>query len=761
MKTAENTTISFGEFELDPLHKRLLKRGRPVTLKPKAIDLLLVLVESRGEVVTKSDLLDRVWVNQFVEENNLSVHVAALRKALGETKNDHSYIVTVPGTGYKFVAELKKQNEIVVEQHSFEHVVYEEEIEVESGEQDLMHRGGSKFDRDGNARQSAAEPFIGSKTFLKKFTEHRVAAILLIATIAAGLIGAGYFFGPRLSGGFASVVPFAQHTVRQLTTNGKVGLAALSPDGKMFAYTIDDLGQKSLWLGYVSGGNHLLLRTPSEATYSTITFSKDNKDLYYSIRDDQNPNSALYKMPAFGGVQTKIMDDISNFSISPDGRSIALGRRDKNLGKDFVVIAGLDGAKTDEIASFPQDRSFRFDTISWSMDGKRLAMSAKTDSEIASDEIAVLDIASRRLTQIPHKTLREITKTAWLRDDSGLIVTAIEPESDSSVPQYVLYLIEYPSGEIRPITSDRSNYGASWHNDSGVSISLSDASDALLAVEHRQLSNVWVAPSDDLNGARQITFGSFGKYDGLWGMDWTPDGRLIYTTSDTQSQFLAQMNADGSDQIQITAPTGYDSVLSVTHDGRYIVFHSDRNSTIDIWRTDIDGTNPLQLTFGGKGFHPAPSPDGRWVYYRSRLNGDGWLCRVPIDGGEPEVLNNNDTAWMSFSPDGKYFAASHVTDKRRLALFSAETNQLLKQFDLPKTGTLYMGTRWTPDSQAVTYRDNSFGYWIQPISGGEPQKLDGLPVEKLYNFSWSKDGKWFAFVRGQEIRDVVLLRSGP
>ena len=91
--------------------------------------------------------------------------------------------------------------------------------------------------------------------------------------------------------------------------------------------------------------------------------------------------------------------------------------------------------------------------------------------------------------------------------------------------------------------------------------------------------------------------------------------------------------------------------------------------------------------------HPEPSPDGKWVYYRSTLYGTGRLCRVPIEGGEPEILNGKETAWISFSTDGKYFAASYVTDVRRLAIFSAETNQVVKQFDLPKTGTLYMGSR--------------------------------------------------------------------
>lgn len=131
METSVKSTVCFGEFALDPVRRVLDKDGEAVRLNSKTLDLLLVLIENHGQIVSKNDLLDKVWEGQFVEENNLSVHVTALRKALGERKNENQFIVTVPGKGYKFIAELKdgQETELVIEDHTFERIVVNEEIE--------------------------------------------------------------------------------------------------------------------------------------------------------------------------------------------------------------------------------------------------------------------------------------------------------------------------------------------------------------------------------------------------------------------------------------------------------------------------------------------------------------------------------------------------------------------------------------------------------------------------------------------------------
>src|SRR5215471_20256007 len=126
-------SYEFDDFTVDLARRRLLRDNRPVHLKPKAFDLLVALVESRGRVVTKEELLERVWPNQFVEEGNLTVHMSAVRKALGERKGEPRYLETIPGSGYRFVPEVAQAGErnqadgaLMIEQHTLSRVVVEE-----------------------------------------------------------------------------------------------------------------------------------------------------------------------------------------------------------------------------------------------------------------------------------------------------------------------------------------------------------------------------------------------------------------------------------------------------------------------------------------------------------------------------------------------------------------------------------------------------------------------------------------------------------
>ena len=96
--------VEFGRFRLLPHRRELRADGVAVELGSRAFDVLMVLIEARGALVTKDEILSRVWPDTVVEENNLVVQISTLRKALGE---DRDFIRTVSGRGYRFVAEIR------------------------------------------------------------------------------------------------------------------------------------------------------------------------------------------------------------------------------------------------------------------------------------------------------------------------------------------------------------------------------------------------------------------------------------------------------------------------------------------------------------------------------------------------------------------------------------------------------------------------------------------------------------------------------
>src|SRR5438876_1048075 len=102
---------AFGGFRLDAQERRLIHDGKPVSLAPKAFDILLLLVQNAGSLVDKDDLIKQVWADTFVEEGNLTKHISLLRKVLAEAENGQEYISTAPKRGYRFVGHVTEVTE--------------------------------------------------------------------------------------------------------------------------------------------------------------------------------------------------------------------------------------------------------------------------------------------------------------------------------------------------------------------------------------------------------------------------------------------------------------------------------------------------------------------------------------------------------------------------------------------------------------------------------------------------------------------------
>jgi len=106
MDSEESQVISFTEFKLEPRHRRLLRDGRSIPLNARAFDLLFFLTQNSGRIVSKDEILNTVWKDQFVEESNLAVQISAIRRALGDETKAPRFLATIPGKGYQFIADV-------------------------------------------------------------------------------------------------------------------------------------------------------------------------------------------------------------------------------------------------------------------------------------------------------------------------------------------------------------------------------------------------------------------------------------------------------------------------------------------------------------------------------------------------------------------------------------------------------------------------------------------------------------------------------
>jgi DNA-binding winged helix-turn-helix (wHTH) protein/tetratricopeptide (TPR) repeat protein len=176
MSMGLSNLYEFGSFRLDPRKRVLLRDGAPVSLTPKALETLVVLVENRERVLSKDDLMKKLWPDSFVEESNLSQNIFLLRKALGDSAQEKRYILTIPGRGYQFteiVREVGAGEDAEAERNTVSAAAVEKE-EKETLVVESIARSRVIVD------QEIAEPVSSTKVLLRA-----ALAVLAVAAVAA------------------------------------------------------------------------------------------------------------------------------------------------------------------------------------------------------------------------------------------------------------------------------------------------------------------------------------------------------------------------------------------------------------------------------------------------------------------------------------------------------------------------------------------------------------------------------------------------
>jgi len=247
---------------------------------------------------------------------------------------------------------------------------------------------------------------------------------------------------------------------------------------------------------------------------------------------------------------------------------------------------------------------------------------------------------------------------------------------------------------------------------------------------------------------------------------WTPDGKIVYVSDAGGYLDLWIMDSDGKNQKQLTTDQSVDIGPTVTPDGRYIVFCSNRGGKGDamgLWRIDLDGGNGKQLTTGTSDFWPVVSSDSKWIYYNQLGSGEKpALWKVSIDGGEPVKVTEKIALQARISPDGKFVSYwTPDANSLKLAIAPIEGGDPTMLLDIPPSVGEFVSYQWTADSKGIAYTNAASGLpnlFVRSISGSAPKQITNFKSDRLFNFSWSRDNK-IVSSRGLQTTDVILIKD--
>ena len=543
-------------------------------------------------------------------------------------------------------------------------------------------------------------------------------------------------------------VPFETFTIENLTNNGHVALAAISPDGKYLLNVRNENGLQALWLRHIATGSNTELLPPAATRYAGLTFSPDANYIYCVRRDEaEHTFASLYSAPVLGGTPRLLIKDVdSRVTFSPDGQRFAFLREDHDSPTYELIVAHSDGSP---------DRTLFKDVVlagsegnyspAWSPDGKTIVITVSEMAEGVTAAILAVDVATGKQQIMPQATNQIYRNPVWMPDGSGLLVSEF---GDFGVMNAQLGIVSYPNGGYRRITNDTNSYLFPTVAADGRSIAASQSQPEY---------QIEVAPASEPDEVRPITLTMNNR---VWNWDWTSDGRIVFA----QIPDIRVVKPGGSENVVYTdAKYVSDQVISCGA-GRYYVFRSAGRAgkvSFNLWRMSTVGTDFKQLTFGSDESYPVCSPDGKWVYYVDYGDNQAFK-RVPVEGGSPETILPTAQGQVDISPDGKtlvYFEVRELDHKLMLDIYSLEDKKVTYH-DIDSRATWPLA--FAPDGKSVVYAVRDKGVsnlWMQPLDGTPARQFTHFTSEGIEKFLFSKDGKEIAIQRGHEESDAVLLRD--
>lgn len=703
----EMNSFRFREFELVSRERVLLRDGKPVAITPKAFQLLLVLVENRGHLVEKSELMRAVWEDSFVEEGNLSYTMLLLRKTLGDEKNDPRFIQTVPKRGYRFIAEVEA----------------------------VSNGTGSESVEDPKTAATADQTASFTSTFRRR-------GILALGILILCVSGLWYFnnlkgspIPPVLAAPFASV---------KISTTGNVHHAVISPDGKNVVYSFRTANnQEGIWLRELESLNNVELISASGDAYGGLKISSQGNFLYFSRKArTEKSGFDIFRVSIFGGVPTKLISNVEGwFSLSSDDSAISFVRC-KYENSDYCslwIAESGEGRKERMIVSRPYP--FRIGDNAISPDGRSVAFAVGQSKNRANEfNLAEVDLESGNERLLTPEKFFNIKGLVWFADQSGLLITA---SRHPAIGNYLIRQVVASTGEVRTLSKDAEDYATLSLDKSGTTLVSTYVKEDkfLYSLDLENPSNL-----QKLSGASTAAFAS--------------NDSIVFYSVLSGDREIWSIDEDGSNLRQLTNNTAEDADPIVSPESGSILFVSNRTGESHVWQMNADGSNQRQITKKEGGTPHFVTPDGKWIYFTHGVQRNLW--RVPANGGKEELVLDTRLSNVALSPDGSQ-AAIVGNDEKIIKIVSLVDWKTVKTLEMTNGVVNPYGLTWSPDGKDIAYAfvENSTGkssVRLQALNENNPRQIFETGDE-IYSISFAPDRKHLAIVQGRWKHDAVILKG--
>jgi len=681
-----------------------------------------VLVGRSGQVVSKDELMQIIWPDAIVEESNLAQYLHVLRKTLGTMPDGRPYIETLKRRGYRFNGVVHNCSGPSRNGHT-------------RATEDAVIHGGHE---EGQQRKRL------------------IASPILIASIVIACLFFSVFAALKtdLVGGREPQKSAAEVIVTPLTSGENVTQTTISHDGKHFAYSDYDGNDCRLILQATdrSSRSEIISRFPGQI--QNLSFTPDDMEIYFVISGKSADDDGLYKISVNGGSPLKVLQTVTSpVSFSADGSKMVFVRSGPDAsGRQQIVESAPDGSGEVVLLDERNDEKLA-PNAALSHDGRFVVFGSITRNFPIVCSLVKLDINDRSITPLTNEGWDSCYRVALSRDDSAIAFVGTRHNEAFSTRRDQIYYLQLGHGESRRLTGD-----GNWHEP--MSLGITDAGD-IIALPLNRISQIWRADSDGgLSSAEQITQ---GQADGRSGIVPTTDNKVDFLARDGDGSAIFEVDTDGNNRRRIIG-TSTMQELRADAQTRFLIFAEQQDDLTQLFRTDRNGGDRRQLTFGKSSkIDSSVSPDGKWIVYAAAVF-DGprpvsSLRRIPADGGPPEILTNEDCGVPHYSHNGRFISCSSDV---QIKVLSADSGELIREF-IPEGSFLSnSGARWSPDDKYLVYRvikNAATNLWRQPIDGGQPEPLTKFPKGDLYNFAFSTDGMKVYLSRGTQIRNAILIRG--